>query len=123
RDLKEIAKAMVSSDEPWTQPPTKLKRPSEWVVGMVRAAGVTQADPARFTAGQALLGAPLWRPPSPKGYSDDGASWNDAMWRRLDVANNFAERLSGRIDPQDVIENVLGSSVSPEVKQAVGVAE
>ena len=40
---------MVLSDEAWTQPITKLKRPSEWVVGIVRATGLTQADPARFT--------------------------------------------------------------------------
>ena len=122
-DLKETAKAMVSSAEAWTQPPSKLKRPCEWVVGMVRATGLTQADPVRFTEGQALLGEPLWRPPSPKGFPDDEASWIDGMGRRLDVANYFAERLSGRIDPLDVIENVLGSSVSAEVKQAVGRAE
>jgi uncharacterized protein (DUF1800 family) len=122
-DLKETAKAMISSPESWTQPPKKLKRPSEWVVGMVRAAGVTQADPVRFTAGQALLGEPLWRPSSPKGYPDDEASWIDGMGRRLDVANNFAERVPGMIDPQDVIETVLGSTVSAEVMQAVGRAE
>src|SRR6476661_4157203 len=122
-DLKETAKAMVLSPESWTQPPTKLKRPSEWVVGMVRAAGVTQANPERFTSGQALLGEPLWRPSSPKGYPDDEASWIDGMGRRLDIANNFAERLSGTVDPQAIIENVLGSSVSSEVKQAVGRAE
>src|SRR5229473_1302527 len=63
-DLKEVAKAMVSSRESWTEPPTKLKRPSEWVVGMVRATGITQVDPKRFTDGQALLGEPLWRPSS-----------------------------------------------------------
>jgi uncharacterized protein (DUF1800 family) len=122
-DLKETARAMVLSPESWTQPPTKLKRPGEWVVGMVRATGVAQADPVRFTAGQALLGEPLWRPSSPKGYPDDEASWIDGMGRRLDVANNFAERVSGRIDPQDVIETVLGSTVSAEVMQAVGRAE
>jgi uncharacterized protein (DUF1800 family) len=122
-DLKEVARTMVSTSEAWTGPPAKLKRPSEWVVGMVRATGLTQADPARFTDGQALLGEPLWRPPSPKGFPDDEASWVDGMGRRLDVANNFAERLSGRVDPQDVIETVLGSSVSSEVKQAVGRAE
>jgi uncharacterized protein (DUF1800 family) len=122
-DLKEVAKTMVSSDESWTLPPTKLKRPSEWVTCMVRATGLLQADPTRFTDGQALLGEALWRPSSPKGFPDDEASWIDGMGRRLDVANNFAERLSGRIDPQDVIETVLGSAVSPEVKQAVGRAE
>ena len=122
-DLKEVARTMVLSDEAWTQPPSKLKRPSEWVVGMVRATGLTQADPARFTDGQALLGEPLWRPPSPKGFPDDEGSWIDGTGRRLDVANNFAERVAGRVDPQDVIETVLGSSVSVEVKDAVGRAE
>jgi len=122
-DLKEIAKAMVSSPESWTQPATKLKRPSEWVVGMVRAAGLVQADPVRFTGGLALLGEPLWRPSSPKGYPDDEASWIDGMGRRLDVANNFAEREAGRVDPREVIETVLTSSVTDEVRQAVGRAE
>jgi uncharacterized protein (DUF1800 family) len=122
-DLKEVTKAMVSSPDSWAQPPSKLKRPGEWVVGMVRATGVTQVDAARFTAGQVLLGEALWRPSSPKGFADDEASWIDGMGRRLDVANNFAERAAGRADPQEVIENVLGSCVSDEVRQAVGRAE
>ena len=122
-DLMEVAKTMVSSPEAWTMPATKLKRPSEWVVGIVRATGLTQADPKRFTDGQALLGEPLWRPSSPKGFPDDEASWIDGMGRRLDIANNFAERVSVRVDPLDVIETVFGSSVSPEVKQAVERAE
>ena len=122
-DLKEVAKAMVKSDEAWAQPATKLKRPGEWVVGMVRATGITQADAKRFTDGQTLLGEPLWRPPSPKGFPDDEGSWIDGTGRRLDIASNFAERVAGRADPQDVIENVFGSCVSAEVKQAVGRAE
>jgi uncharacterized protein (DUF1800 family) len=122
-DLREVTKALVTSREAWTLPPTKLKRPSEWVVSMVRASGTSQVDPARFTAGQALLGEPLWRPPSPKGYADDEATWIDGMGRRLDVANNFAERIAGRIDPDYVVEAVLASTVSSEVKQAVARAE
>jgi len=122
-DLKEVAKAMVKSDEAWTQPATKLKRPGEWAVGMVRAAGGTKANAKRFTDGQALLGEPLWRPPSPKGFPDDEASWIDGVGRRLDIANNFAERVSDRVDPQDLIENVFGSQVTSEVKQTVGRAE
>jgi uncharacterized protein (DUF1800 family) len=117
------ARTMVLSDDSWAQPSTKLKRPSEWVIGMMRASGATQTDPARFTNGQRLLGEPLWRPSSPKGYPDDEASWIDGMGRRLDVANSFAERVAGNVDPQDVLETVLGSSASPEVRDAVGRAE
>jgi uncharacterized protein (DUF1800 family) len=122
-DLKQVAKTMVSSPEAWSGPAAKLKRPSEWVTGIVRATGLTEADPARFTDGQALLGEPLWRPPSPKGFPDDEASWIDGMGRRLDIANNFAERIAGRVDPLDIIDNVYGSTMSDEVKQAVGRAE
>jgi len=122
-DLKEVARTMIASPESWTLPATKLKRPNEWVTGMVRATGLVQADPERFTGGQALLGEPLWRPSSPKGYPDDEASWIDGMGRRLDVANNFAERVAATADPQDIIETVFASTVSDEVKQAVGRAE
>ncbi len=73
------------------------------------ATGITQANATRFTDGQALLGELLWRPPSPKGFPDDEASGLDGVGRRLDIANNFAERVADRADPRDVIENVFGS--------------
>ncbi|MGL3107686.1 DUF1800 domain-containing protein [Bradyrhizobium sp. BR 1432] len=122
-DLKQVAIAMVSSDEAWRGPPSKLKRPGEWVIGMVRATGIMVVDPVRFTGGQELLGEALWRPPAPKGYPDDEASWIDGVGRRLDVANNFAERITGMTDPQAIIEDVFASQIAPEVKQAVGRAE
>jgi uncharacterized protein (DUF1800 family) len=122
-DLREVARTMILSEESWTAPPAKLKRPAEWVVGMVRATGIVQVEAGRYTAGQALLGEPLWRPSSPKGFPDDEASWIDGMGRRLDVANNFAERVATTADPQDIIETVFASTVSDEVKQAVARAE
>src|SRR3954454_12440728 len=122
-DLKQVAIAMVSSDEAWRGPPSKLKRPSEWGVGMVRATGITTVDPVRFTGGQELLGEGLWRPSAPKGYPEDEASWIDGIGRRLDIANNFAERIATTADPQVIVEDIFASEISPEVKQAVGRAE
>ena len=43
---------------------------------------------------QALLGEPLWRPPAPKGFSDDNAAWIDGLAQRLDIANAFAQRVA-----------------------------
>lgn len=122
-DLKQVAITMVSSDDAWRGSPSKLKRPSEWGVGMVRATGITVVDPTRFTAGQELLGEGLWRPSAPKGYPDDEASWIDGIGRRLDIANNFAERVAATADPQGIIEDVFASQIAPEVKQAVGRAK
>jgi uncharacterized protein (DUF1800 family) len=122
-DLKEVAKALVTSPEAFALPPTKLKRPSEWIAGVVRASGLTEMDPDRFTKGQALLGEALWRPSSPKGFADDEASWIDGMGRRLDIANNYAERIAGQIDPDEVIATVLEQCVSAELREAIGRAE
>jgi uncharacterized protein (DUF1800 family) len=122
-NLREVAKAMVSDDESWAQPFAKLKSASEWRVGMFRACGFARIEPAGFTDGQALLGERLWRPPSPRGYPDDEASWIDTIGRRLDMANKFAERMADTVDPKTVMDNVLGSAVSTEVRQAVDRAD
>src|SRR6185295_15655079 len=114
-DLREVTKALVSAPEAWIFASRKLKRPSEWVISMVRAAGTT-ADPARFTAGQATLGEPLWRPPSPRGYADDEATWIDGVGQRLDIANIFAERIGGRVDPRQIIESTFQSEISADTK-------
>jgi uncharacterized protein (DUF1800 family) len=121
-DLKQVMKALITAPEAWSAPPAKLRRPSEWVTAMVRAAGTT-ADPQRFTAGQATLGEPLWRPPSPKGHADDEAAWIDGMGQRLDIANTYAERTAGRVEPQLIIDSVLAGTVSATTKEAVGRAE
>jgi uncharacterized protein (DUF1800 family) len=122
-NLKEVARTMVLSPEAWAEPQTKLKRPSEWVIGMVRATGITEVDAKRYTGGQALLGEPLWRPSAPKGFPDDEASWIDSLGRRLDVANVFAELVAGKADPNEIIAGVFDSSVSPQLCEAVSRAE
>jgi uncharacterized protein (DUF1800 family) len=121
-DLKEVSRALVAAPEAWAAPRIKLKRPGEWVMAMVRAVATT-ADPARFTGGQALLGEPLWRPPSPKGHPDVAAAWIDGLGQRLDVANNFAERIAGRADPQAILDHSLGALASADTRSAVARAE
>ena len=51
-----------------------------------------------------LLGEPLWRPPAPKGFSDDNAAWLDGLAQRLDIANAFAQRVADGLDPEAVAE-------------------
>jgi uncharacterized protein (DUF1800 family) len=121
-DLKEVAKGLVTAPEAWAPPQAKLKRPSEWVVAMIRASGL-RGDPERFARGQAFLGEPMWRPPSPKGFADDEGAWIDSMGQRLDIANNFAERAAERVDPNGVIETALGPLASAATRQAVARAE
>ena len=121
-DLKEVAKALVTSEEAWAFPRDKLKKPGEFVVSMVRATAL-RADPQRFTRGQAFLGEPVWSPAAPQGFSDDEATWIDGLGRRLDIANNFAERVAGQVDPSDTLDTALGPLATVETRQAVARAE
>ena len=45
------------------------------------------------------------------------------MGQRLDIANNFAERVAERVDPNAVVETALGPIASDETRAAVGRAE
>lgn len=122
-NLKEVAKALVTAPESWDAPRTKLKRPTEWMVGALRATGITPPDVRPILQAQNLLGEPLWRPPAPKGFADDNASWLDGITQRLDIANQLARRVGGMVDPEAVADAALGPLASPETRQALAHAE
>lgn len=122
-DLKEVAKALVSADEAWSAPRTKLKRPGEWIIAALRSTGVTPRDVRPLVRAQNMLGEPLWRPPAPEGFSDDTAAWVDGLAQRLDIANVLARRFAKRIDPPEVLQAALGPLASNETQQAVARAE
>jgi uncharacterized protein (DUF1800 family) len=121
-DLKEMAKALVSSPESRMPEQEKVKRPSEWIVAALRATGLS-GDIARIVGGMALLGQPLWRPPAPKGFSDENAAWLDGLAQRLDVANTFAQRVGEKVDARAITDAALGPLASPETRHAIASAE
>jgi uncharacterized protein (DUF1800 family) len=121
-DLKAVTKALITSPEPWAGPRDKLKKPSEWLVALARVIGAP-ADPQRFVNGQALLGEPLWQPSAPQGFADVEAAWIDGVGARLDIANNFSQRIAGRSDPDEVLAVALGPLASKETQQAIALAE
>jgi len=121
-DLNEVAKALVTAPEAWSPEQAKLKRPGEWGIGIVRATGLA-GDIRRMLRGQTALGQPLWRPPSPKGFSDDNAAWTGSVAQRLDIANAFAQRVADRVDVDAALETALGPLASAETRQAIARAE
>src|SRR5258708_4874362 len=122
-DLKELAKVLITSKEAWDAPRDKLKRPGEWIVGALRALGA--APPAIRPVIQAhnMLGEPLWRPPAPKGFSDDSAEWMPGLAERLDVANQLARRVGSLVEPDAVVDTALGPLASDATRQTVKRAE
>jgi uncharacterized protein (DUF1800 family) len=122
-DLKEVSKALVLAPEAWDAARTKLKKPSEWTVASMRACGLALSDIRRIVNTLNLLGEPLWRPPAPKGFSDENAAWLDGLPQRLDIANQLARRVGSLIDPEEVADAALGPLASPELRQALSRAE
>jgi uncharacterized protein (DUF1800 family) len=123
-NLKEVAKALVKSDEAWTPKRTKLKPPGEWIVGVLRLTDAQSAIPiGRMVVAQNALGEPLWRPPAPNGYPDLEAAWLDGVPRRLDIANEFAGRLASSLDPIGLMDSGLGPLASRDTHEMVIRAE
>ena len=122
-NLKELARALVTAPEAWTATRSKLKPPGEWIVAALRATGVTPPDIRPVMQAHNMLGAPLWRPTAPKGFSADSADWIDGLSERLDVANELARRVAGLVDPQGVVDIALGPLAMAETRQAIARAE
>jgi uncharacterized protein (DUF1800 family) len=121
-DLKEVTRALVSAPEAWAPEQAKIKRPAEWIVAALRATGQS-GDIQRIVGGLNLLGEPLWRPPAPKGFPDDNAAWLHGVAQRLDIANTFAQRVAGQLDPQAIAEAAIGPLASVETRRAIDSAE
>jgi uncharacterized protein (DUF1800 family) len=121
-DLKEVTKALIASPEAWMPEQAKIKRPGEWIVAALRATGEA-GDIRRIVQAQAMLGEPLWRPPAPKGFSDDNAAWLDGLAQRLDMANAFAHREGLALEPEAIMEAALGPLASAETRQTIARAE
>jgi uncharacterized protein (DUF1800 family) len=122
-NLKEVTRTLVTADESWTAPRQKLKPPGEWIAGVIRLIGREADIPiGRIMNAQVALGAPLWRPPAPNGYSDNEAAWIDGIPRRIDIATEFAGRAS-RAEPLELLESGLGPLASTQTRDTVARAE
>ncbi|HZO47845.1 MAG TPA: DUF1800 family protein [Xanthobacteraceae bacterium] len=122
-DLKELAKTLITSDEAWDPSRARFKRPTEWIVGSLRALGAKPEDVRPLVQAQNLLGEPLWRPPAPNGFADDNATWLDGVSQRLDLANQFARRNAGEADPMAVFEQTVAPFASDDTRRTIARAE
>jgi uncharacterized protein (DUF1800 family) len=123
-DLKAVTEELIKAMESWPERQTKLKRPSEWIAASLRATGAGMPDVRRLIQAQNLLGEPLWRPPAPKGFSDDSAAWLDGVSERLDIAQQIA-RVSpaSTADPDTLVDTALGPLASNDTRQTIRRAE
>ena len=121
-DLKEMAKALVAAPEAWSTPPTKLKRPNDWLTAIGRAMPL-QGTVVQAMRSRARMGEQLWGVQQPEGFSDMQAAWVDTLAQRLDTAEIIAAQMEATVDPQDLVEGTLGPLASADTWRAVRRAD
>lgn len=124
-DLSALYETLITSEESWAAPRTKLRLPQEYLIALLRATGRPAPAPKRLNASLKALGQPLWMPPGPNGFSDLSSAWAtpEGLNSRLDVAYALAAPLAQKLDPRDFAETRLKGLLTDTTRQAVAQAE
>jgi uncharacterized protein (DUF1800 family) len=122
-DLAEVARALASADETWRPAASRYRTPQDFVFATLRLLGARQ-DAGTLIKGLETLGQPLWRPPSPEGYSYRGGDWLSPSGHlaRLNLAQTIATA-NAAVDPVERARETFGDALSDETLTAVGRAE
>ncbi|WP_306225047.1 DUF1800 domain-containing protein [Bosea beijingensis] len=124
-DLPAVYRALIEDDAVWRAPASKIRSPQEFLLAAYRALG-RKPDFGQIIGPAGVMGQPFWQPSGPNGYADDNAAWASAegLKTRVDVAAGWGRQAAGSAaDPRVLADDILGSLLSPETKQAVARAE
>jgi uncharacterized protein (DUF1800 family) len=124
-DLPSIYRDLVASPLAWQPAPEKFKSPWEWSISSLRALGYRALAATQASNLMTQLGQPVWRPGSPAGYKDTAATWAgpDALLRRVEVAQRFAQDANNTMDARDLAPRVLAGPLSEATSTAIARAE
>jgi uncharacterized protein (DUF1800 family) len=124
-DLRAVHAAIIDCPEAWAPEPQKFKSPNDFLVSALRMVGLQNVEPRAIGGAFQLLGQPPFQAPSPAGWPDDAAHWAnpDALMKRLEWSQAYAERLGAGVRPEAMIEAALGPTVSERTRQAIRAAE
>lgn len=125
-DLAITMQALVDSPEAWTPTLAKFKRPDEFMVSALRAFNAREVPSNAIVAGLDTLGQRPYTAPGPDGWADVADGWlsADAVWKRLEWTQAFAERVArADLNPLALAEATLGPSLSTATREAIQRAE
>ena len=124
-DLPTVYRALIAAPEAWAPQSAKFKTPWDWSVSTLRALGLSEFGTPQTVGLLQQLGQPVWRPGSPAGWDDVAASWAgpDAVMRRVEAAERFANRSGQVIDPRARAAELFPGGASAATTQAIARAE
>lgn len=124
-DLPSLYAALADAPEAWTPTQAKFKTPWEWTISSLRGIGRTSLEGVQVAQMLQQLGQPVWRPGSPAGWEDTAASWAapDALVRRVELAQRFANQSGDRVDPRALAAKLLPGTLTAATTAAIARAE
>lgn len=123
-DLPTVYRALVTAPQAWADGDAKFKSPWDWTISSLRLLGRRDLPPQQAANLLTQLGQPVWRPGSPAGYDDVGATWAapDALMRRIEVAQRFAGQVGDKADARALapraLPGVLGEATAKELARS-----
>ncbi len=125
-DLSKLYLTMLQSDEAWGPGARKFRTPDDFLIASLRALGIQEVPDVRKVAGLlARLGRPDFMPRSPAGFADTADAWigPDAVWKRIQAAEELAARAPRSLVPAQVARDALGPRLDASTAQAIARAE
>jgi uncharacterized protein (DUF1800 family) len=119
-DLRRVTAAVVLEEALWRTPFAKLRTPEEMVIAACRVAGFMPPPPMLVGSLRLLDQLPFFAP-SPAGWPDDAAHWvsPEAVLRRADWCQRYAEHVPTPPDPVALAEASFGEALPEETAAAV----
>jgi uncharacterized protein (DUF1800 family) len=124
-DLSTVYEALLATDEAWDDVHRKYKTPHDFVVSTLRAFEHVPERPQFIVGALDLLGQAPYRPGSPEGWPDTAEQWGgaDALYKRIEFANQAARLIGGRVEPVELGDAVLGTRFDRDTRTAISRAE
>ena len=125
-DLSALYLAMIDSDEAWSPDARKFRTPRDFVTAALRALGTEDVPDVRKLVGLlARMGEADFTPRSPAGFADTSDAWigPDAVWKRIQAAEELANRAPASIDAKQLARDALGPSLHHATAQAIARAD
>ena len=125
-DLRALYLAMLQGDEAWSPEARKFRTPDDFLLAALRALGTRQVEDVRRIAGLlARLGQPSFVPRSPAGFADTADAWigPDALWKRIQTAEELSLHAPRSLVPAQVARDALGSRLDAATAQAIARAD
>ncbi|MBQ0930752.1 DUF1800 domain-containing protein [Ideonella alba] len=123
--LTQVTQAMVTAPEAWVSTAAKLRTPEEFAVCSLRMLGQTGESVAvAADAGIVGMGQEVQSAPSPAGWPERSEEWlgPEAMWTRVEWAQQLSRRLGGHQDARAIARQALGEGLSERTARQISQA-